>query len=126
MAVAKLKTAIPVLASDNVESSVDYFVRVLGFEQQWIWGDPPVYAGLRSGDALIYLSHDPDLADTIHNMHLAPDVFFWVDDIESLHARHAASGAEIVERLETKPWGTRQYTVRQPNGYLLKFASDAR
>jgi uncharacterized glyoxalase superfamily protein PhnB len=126
MPAARLKTAIPVLASDNVASSVDYFVRVLGFEQQWIWGDPPVYAGLRSGDALIYVSHDPDLASAIQNMHLAPDVFFWVDDIESLHARHAASGAEIVERLETKPWGTRQYTVRQPNGYLLKFASDAR
>lgn len=124
MTTAKLKTAIPVIASVDVAKSVDYFVRVLGFEQQWVWGDPPVYAGVRAGDALIYISHDPSLAAAIRNLQLTPDIYLWADDIDSLYVQHEASGAEIIEKLETRPWGTRQYTVLEPNGYRLKFASD--
>lgn len=124
MRVARLRTAVPVLASVNVAKSIDYFVQVLGFEQQWLWGDPPVYAGVRSGDALLYISHDPALAAAVRSMGLKPDVYIWVDEIESLYAQHSANGAEVSEQLETKPWGTRQYTVREPSGYCLKFASN--
>ena len=124
MPTAKLKTAVPVIASNDVAGSVDYFVRVLGFERQWVWGEPPVYAGVRSGDAILYISHDAAYVDAIRNLRLAPDIYIWVDDVETLYAQHLSTGAEIIEKVETKPWGTRQYTIREPNGYRLKFASD--
>jgi uncharacterized glyoxalase superfamily protein PhnB len=111
-----------VIASSDVLKTVAYFVQVLGFEQQWIWGEPPVYAAICAGQALIYISHDPVLARAILESRLAPDVYFWVEEIESLYARHAANGARILEKLETRPWGTRQYSVLEPNGYHLKIA----
>lgn len=122
MAANHFKTAVPVIASSDVMKTVAYFVQVLGFEQQWIWGEPPVYAGICAGQALIYISHDPALARAIQESRLAPDVYFWVEEIESLYARHSANGAQILEKLETRPWGTRQYSVLEPNGYHLKIA----
>jgi uncharacterized glyoxalase superfamily protein PhnB len=53
---------------------------------------------------------------------LAPDIFLWVRGIQSLYESHVASSAEIVEPLQVKPWGSLQYTIREPNGYRLKFA----
>src|SRR5690606_19590984 len=41
---------------------------------------------------------------------------------DELHAQHVARGAEIVGPIENKPWGLREYTVRDPNGYHLRFA----
>lgn len=81
-----------------------------------------MYAGLRSGSATLYISHDPDLASAIQERNLAPDIYFWVGDIRAIYDRHRASNAEIVDDLAVKPWGTLQYTVLEPNGYRLKIA----
>ena len=43
-------------------------------------------------------------------------------DIDSVYAQHRGSRADITEELTTRPWGVRQYVVREPNGYLLKVA----
>ena len=103
-------------------NTVGYFERILGFKQQWIWGDPPVCAGVRAGDALLYICLDPELAGAIQKRQLTPDIYVWVADIQSLYEQHRQGGAEIVEDLQIKPWGTRQYTIREPNGYRLKLA----
>jgi uncharacterized glyoxalase superfamily protein PhnB len=116
------KTAVPVIASRDVVKTVEYFERLLGFEREWVWDDPPVYAGLRAGSAMLYINHDPELAGAIQERNLAPDIYLWIEDIDAIYARHRASNAEIVDDLAVKPWGTRQYTVLEPNGYRLKIA----
>lgn len=69
-----------------------------------------------------YITHDPELAAVIQERRLTPDVFLWVQDIDSVYEQHRSSDAEIVEDLSTRPWGLRQYVVRDPNGYNLKIA----
>src|SRR4029450_3327766 len=40
----------------------------------------------------------------------------------ALYARHQEREAEIVGALEPKPWGLSEYSVRDLNGYRLRFA----
>jgi uncharacterized glyoxalase superfamily protein PhnB len=115
-------SAVPVIATEDVAASVDYFVRKLGFDSDFRWGDPPVYAGVRAGEVEIYFTHDPATSRAIRERGLAPDLFLWVNDVDDIYARHRANGAEIVEDLAERPWGARQYVVREPNGYHLKIA----
>jgi hypothetical protein len=122
MALKNFSSAVPVIATSDVLGTVRYFEQTLGFQQQWIWGDPPVYAGVRAGGALLYVTHDPELASTIRERRLSPDIFLWVSDIDGVYAHHRASRAEITEELTERPWGVRQYVVREPNGYFLKVA----
>src|ERR1700751_5602106 len=107
-------SAVPVIATEDVAATVGYFERTLGFKQQWIWGEPPVYAGVRSGSALLYISRDPDLASAIKERELHPDVFLWVSNIDAVYAQHRTAKAEIKQELETRPWGVRQYAVLEP------------
>src|SRR5690348_3620282 len=101
-------SAVPVISTEDVAASVDYFVRTLGFAPDFTWGDPPVYAGVKAGSAEIYLAHDPAMSRAIREHRLAPDVFLWVTGIDGIYAQHLAQGAEIVEVLSTRPWGARQ------------------
>jgi uncharacterized glyoxalase superfamily protein PhnB len=114
--------AVPVIATADVSSTVRYFEQTLGFTQQWTWGDPPVYAGVKAGCANIYITHDPDTAAAIKERRLAPDIFLWVNHIDQVYDQHRAKNADIVEQLTARPWGVRQYVVREPNGYHLKVA----
>ena len=115
-------SAVPVIATADVSNTIRYFEQTLGFEQQWTWGDPPVYAGLKAGSAILYVTHDPDTAAAIKERRLAPDIFLWVNQIDQVYDRHRAKNADIVEELTARPWGVRQYVVREPNGYHLKVA----
>ncbi len=104
MTLKNFSSAVPVIATSDVPGTVRYFEQTLGFRQQWTWGDPPVYAGVRAGGALLYVTHDPELASTIRERRLAPDIFLWVSDIDSVYAHHRATGANITEELTARPW----------------------
>jgi uncharacterized glyoxalase superfamily protein PhnB len=116
------RAAVPVLCTEDVAASMQYLEHILGFVEQFRWGDPPVYAGVKAGDALLYVCHDPAMARAIREHELGPDVFLWVEGVDALYAMHRTRGADIVEALEDRPWGARQYVVREPNGYRLKIA----
>lgn len=48
-------------------------------------------------------------------------MFFVVGDADELFDFHAANGVEVVETIADRPWGLRDYTVRDPDGYHLTF-----
>lgn len=105
--------------------TVDYCERTLGFQQQWIWGVPPVHAGISAGDALLYVCHDSELACANRRAAFksAPDIYLWVENLQSLYAQHRASNAEIVDELKVKPWGHASVHDSSADGYRLKIAA---
>lgn len=48
-----------------------------------------------------------------------PDVSIEVDDVDDVHTRCVAAGAEIVYPLTDEPWGLRRFFVRDPNGAVI-------
>lgn len=76
MTLKSFTSAVPVIATCDVVGTVRYFEDTLGFEQQWAWGDPPVYAGVRAGNALLYVAHDPTWPPPSKNAAWAPISFF--------------------------------------------------
>jgi uncharacterized glyoxalase superfamily protein PhnB len=48
-----------------------------------------------------------------------PEVTIEVDDVDAVHARAVASGAEIVHPLTDEPWDVRRFFVRDPNGAVI-------
>jgi uncharacterized glyoxalase superfamily protein PhnB len=44
-----------------------------------------------------------------------------VDDLEGLHEELSGSGARITHDIERKPWGNRDFRVRDEAGNEIKF-----
>ena len=118
----KYTNAVPVIATADVLASVSYYTQVLGFSQHFIFGDPPVYAGVERDGVLLYISQDDRMAATIKSAGLHPDVFLWVHNIDNVFQEHKRGGAKIVETIADRPWDARQYVIEDPNGYHLKVA----
>jgi catechol 2,3-dioxygenase-like lactoylglutathione lyase family enzyme len=124
----KYKDAVPVIATADVPSTVDYYTRVLGFTEHFVYGDPPIYAGVERDGVLLYVAEDARLAAALKSCDLHPDVFIWVQNVDSVFEEHTRRGARIVEGIADRPWDARQYVIEDPNGYRLKVAEpvDAR
>ncbi len=108
----------PIFAVRDVQASVAFYRTVLGGQNEWFWGDPPAFAGIRLGQVQVMFNQQPELALKIegHQHH------FFTELLDEQHAAHLAAGAPIIEPIANKPWGIREYTVRDPDGYHLRFS----
>jgi uncharacterized glyoxalase superfamily protein PhnB len=122
MKAPEIHSSVPVITTDDIEGSLAYYENILGFAFDFKYGDPPVYAGVNSGTAEIYFTHNPALAEAIKLKNLNPDIFIWVTDASYFFDLHVKNGADIIEPISDRPWGARQYVLKDINGYHLKFA----
>jgi len=114
----KINRLSPILAVPDVRAAVDFYTRMLGFEIDFLWKDPPVHGAVRRDDVQIQFGLNAALATRASGM----QYFLFVNAVDQLHALHRGNGAEIISPIENKPWGLREYTVRDPWGYELRFA----
>jgi GNAT superfamily N-acetyltransferase/uncharacterized glyoxalase superfamily protein PhnB len=113
--------AEPMLQVSNVIETVKYWQDVLGFPNQWTWGDPPSHGGVSWHGAFIQFSHNPEFAER------APGQSIWirVTHIDILYTMHQQNGADIVMPLAKQPYGFDEYVIRDLNGNYVAFASPA-
>jgi ribosomal protein S18 acetylase RimI-like enzyme len=107
----------PIFPVADVVATVGYYRDVLGFREGWTWGEPPDFGGVRWGKigAMFAVPSEPN-AKVGGQWHS-----FFVEGIDALHGFHGRNGAAICSPLEAKPWGLREYTVRDLNGHYLRF-----
>ena len=117
-----IAAAAPQFLVDALDASLAFYEERLGFSRDFVYAG--FYAGVSRDRALIHLKCAPKLpAERAHrraNDHL--DAYLVVSGVVELHAELVARGAPIVRPLERQPWGTRDFRVEDPDGYILCFS----
>jgi catechol 2,3-dioxygenase-like lactoylglutathione lyase family enzyme len=98
-------------------AAIEFFVDVLGFHEEWRWGNPPSDAAVALDDVALFLMCNEELARRVSGS----EVSIAVDGIEALYREHSHRRAPIVRHVADEPWGTREYHVEGPSGYKLHF-----
>ena len=112
----------PILSVPDVLAAAEFYRDTLGFAIEFLWGDPPTHAGVTRGEwtfpaARIQFSQGEACKP-------AGTLFIFVDPaIEALYDDYRANDVEIVSPLEHKPWGMREFTAQDLNGYHLRFGT---
>lgn len=114
----------PILAVGDVQATAEYYRDALGFAIEFLYGRPATHAAVARGDwthpsARIQFSHVEGAVDS-----RAMALFISVGPgADALCASWRAAGVEIVSDPQDKPWGMREFSIRDCNGYLLRFAT---
>ena len=104
------------IAVSDIPAAVEYYVRTLGFRKAFTWGEPPSFAGVNLGEVQMFLGKGTPAPSSE-----TAAAYFLVGDADQLYQFHRANGAEIAEPIDDRPYGIRDYTVRDLNGYYLVF-----
>jgi len=102
------------LPVSDVLAAVDFYTKKLGFSLGFTWGEPVRIAGVNLGGVQIYL------------MQGIPNPKGWtlsfvVGNADDLYEFHRANGVEIAEPPGDRPYGLRDYAIRDLHGYQLFF-----
>lgn len=103
-----------ILMVSDVRSAIDFYTKRLGFHLAFAEGDPPTFAGMNLGSVQIFFERGAPAPQSCA-------LYFVIGNADELHRFHAASGIEIVDPPGDRPYGLRDYTIRDPYGHRLTF-----
>jgi uncharacterized glyoxalase superfamily protein PhnB len=111
---------MPVLKVTDLSRSIAWYVDVLGFSAQGRSTDDGggEHCFVQAGETEILLSTGSHLGGSPS---FTGTLYFRVEGVDELFER-IQSRAEIVWPLERQEYGTREFGIRDPDGYVLAFA----
>jgi uncharacterized glyoxalase superfamily protein PhnB len=120
-------TIMPTLRYGDASAAIEWFCNVLGFERHAVYpGESGTigHAELTLNGGMIMLGSQKD--DEYGRNFKSPgelggietrSAYIIVDDAEVVHARAVAAGAQLVRPLQDTPYGSREFTVKDPEGH---------
>ena len=112
----RIHQPVPELPVVDVERAQRHYRDALGFEIGWLYPDKDIGAVSRGSVAILFRKRTPPFEPAVH--------WVFADDIDATFGELRSSGASIVEPLEKKPWGLRQFTVEDLDGNRFYFHHD--
>ena len=117
----------PVLAVPDVHETVAFYRDKLGFHVDFVHGDPPVHARVCADPSYssptVHIRFEPLEPGASPN----PSVYLWLHvgtGLDQLFQLYKARGVEVIREPEDRPWGLRQFVVKDCNGYLVSFSAE--
>lgn len=116
----------PYLLYEDAAAAVEYLQRAFGFEQRLAQqgaAGRTHYELVIGGDGLVMLGQMGEAFRGPKSLGSFPPsmVHVYVPDVEALHDRARAAGADVTD-LEDSPVGDRRFTATDPEGQLWVFA----
>ncbi len=121
---AKITGVAPVLLVKDVLLAAQYYADKLGFRAQQFYGEPVDFAIIRRDGLTLMLGQSEADAPIVPNWQRSRglwNVYFWVDDVDAIYAEFQASGAIIDYTLGVKPYGVKEFGVRDLDDYDIAF-----
>lgn len=119
----KITSAATILLVKDVVHSANWYIDKLGFSNAEFYGNPINFAIIqRDGYHIMFSKADPMLIKP--NWKIAEktsNIFFWVDDIETLYKEYIDKGATIDYELYIAPWGGKEFGINDPDEYDISF-----
>lgn len=131
-----MKSVSPILIVRNLITTMEFYKENLGFNLENTFPqdcepNEPNFASLKSGDVkFMFMSvkclddyPDPQFVEQILTSQLGVGVnlFLEVDDFGDLYEKIKGKGVKILFGPTTMPWGVREFSIKDPDGYQLTF-----
>ena len=107
---------VPELPVADVARAQQHYRDALGFEIGWHNPDKEIGAVSRGDIVIFFRRRKPPFEPAVH--------WVFAEDLDASYLELKSSGANIVEPLEEKSWGLRQFTVADVDGNCFYFHHD--
>ncbi len=106
----------PELPVEDVERAQEHYRDALGCEVGWLYPGGDIGAVSRENFVIFFRRRSRPFEAAVQ--------WVFAADIDATYEELRSRGARIVEPLETKPWGLRQFTVEDIDGNRFYFHCD--
>lgn len=112
-------SAASVFHVKNLRSSLKFYTEVLGFEEDFEYGE---YAGVKRGNALIHLAEHSTNAMPVGSGH----IYIFCDEVDPYYDNIKGKGAETKRAPQDAPYGMRDFEIVDIDGNSLAFGCESK
>jgi uncharacterized glyoxalase superfamily protein PhnB len=110
----KFTGATPILRVSNLDASLEYYTKKLGFTEQWRW---PYFASVGRDEVSVFLCQGGQ-------GHPGTWISVFMKDAVALYEEYKKSGANIVEPPMNFPWGHCEFLVKDLDGHIFRMSGN--
>ena len=111
---------IPVLPVADLKATIKYYKTKLGFSDEWFWEDTD--AGCGRNELFMLFNLNPTLLDAMLAASAPLEIIWIVEQVDDIYAEYTQKDLTLLSELENKPWGMREFTIKDINGYSIRIA----
>lgn len=117
----------PMIYTANIQSSIKFYTETLGFEISEYYPDKnnPTWFAIQIGNQRLAVGKI--FNDINHKYHpngiMGSGVHFYiiVENVNNMY-ENLKSKLIILDEIENKSWGSREFAVKDPDGYIISFS----
>jgi uncharacterized glyoxalase superfamily protein PhnB len=118
----------PELFVPDVDEAVRFYTEVFGFMLQRAekTGERSTFAIVRLGGTMIMFMHQAYYTgpkEELQSRGAGLDIRVMVPDVQAMYRRAKAAGLPLMHDIADRDYGLRDFIVRDPDGFRLRFAS---
>jgi len=106
----------PLLLVPDVPATAEFYRTMLGFTSD-AGAATAEYAVVWRDNAAVHLAQGENAPAGVR-------IFFWVKDVNALYEEVTRRGAAVAVPIQTRSYGIRDFSVRDPNGVMVVFGQD--
>jgi len=128
-----IATVIPTLRYRDAAAAIEWLCQAFGFEKhlvvpgengtiahaQLVFGNGMIMLGSARDDEFGRLQQPPSSVGSA----VSQSPYIIVEDVDKHYARAVAAGAEVVMAIKDEDYGGRDYSCRDPEGFLWNFGA---
>ena len=120
---SKIKKMSPQLVVEDINRSIDFYTKKLGFEMDFIYED--FYAGVSKDGFTIHLKIGKPSIEERQNKRKNEDidVVFSISNIEDLYEELSNKSVEFTQPIREMDYGKEFYLI-DPDGYIISFLEE--
>ncbi len=118
MTKVKFSHMVPMLPVRDVQNTIQFYRDELSFGDLWTWGDPTTEFGLKRDEMAFIFSYDPQRNERSEGL----EVMVFLFGVNQLWEELSGRNVQVTDPIDDKPWGTREFAIKDVNGYYLRFA----
>ncbi len=118
----------PMIYTKNIEKSIKFYHEILEFEivEYYPNQESPTWVCIRIGNDRFSIGKT--FSDINHKLHprgvdgSGVQFYIQVTNVDTIYEKYR-NKVDIIDDIENKAWGDREFTFKDPDGYLISFYS---
>jgi catechol 2,3-dioxygenase-like lactoylglutathione lyase family enzyme len=108
----------PVLPVHDIRAAVDFYCDKLGFDLDFVMGDPPTHGSVTRCRVGIQFTNAPADFDPVS---YPGYTYLFINRIDKLYAEYKKHDVHVTRDLESHDHGMREFEIVDCNGFRLRF-----
>ena len=116
---AKFTSLTPIFSVSDLSKSIEFYTKTLGFQIDFIYGEPQFYAGLFKDNVKLHL-----VSKNLRQPAGSGNLSILTNEVDDLYEKLVDSKVEIIVPPDDRDYDLRDFSCKDLDGNIIVFSTD--